>query len=148
MFFQCCPPSVERYTPPSGGAAMEDFAYRPHAETYSRSGSFGSTVIPTGPSAPGGRGSRSHVSAPSRDRTTHPSPSVPNLPSCARRTVTTYSVPFLSIAIRHASGSASGSPLFFAAQLFPPSVLLKTPRPKPVTYSTRASLLLFGSSRM
>src|SRR5215475_5720119 len=39
-------------------------------------------------------------------------------------------------------------PAFFRTQVFPPSTVLYTPRPKPVTYRIRASTGLVGSSKM
>src|SRR5215471_19242869 len=70
------------------------------------------------------------------------------LPSSDRRATNKYSTPLLSRAIRQANGSFCVMPLFFRAQVFPPFVLLYTPRPNAATYKVRESEGLVGSRRM
>src|SRR5258705_234498 len=70
------------------------------------------------------------------------------LPSSERHATSTYRVPRASRTILHAKGSFCVMPAFFSFQLFPPSVLLYTPRPKAETYKTRDSGGLAGSNRM
>src|SRR5262245_8852387 len=70
------------------------------------------------------------------------------LPSSERLAITAYKVPSEARERRQANGCCCVIPRFFRDQVWPPSVLLYTPRPKPATYRTRASGGLLGSSRI